>query len=141
MNSNLELEVRPSTVEGAGYGLFTKIDRKKGEYICNYDGEYLTLKQFNNRYKKKFPIYVLQIHNDLFIDAKDSESFGKYINNAKNSGLKSNCRFYINRKNHAVSVKSTKNIVANSELFIPYGRSYAIKSKNKSKRKKSPKLY
>jgi hypothetical protein len=140
MDSNLELEVKPSTIEGAGYGLFTKIDKKKGDYICNYDGEYLSLKQYNNRYKNKNPVYVLQLYHDLFIDAKNIESFGKYVNNSKNSGVKSNCKFYINRKNDAVSIKATKNISANSEIFVPYGRSYNIP---KSKRKKSsrPKLY
>ena len=47
------MEVRKSNI--AGNGLFTTIDRRKDEFICNYDGELLSHAQFVRKYKTRIP--------------------------------------------------------------------------------------
>ena len=118
------LEVKKSRV--AGKGLFTKISRKKNEFICFYQGEKLNQKQFSKKYKKKSPLYAFQVSKDYYIDAeKTTKTYGRYVNSSKGTGMGSNCKFSVSPQK-IISIKSTKKILPGKELLISYGKSYKL---------------
>ena len=123
------LRVRDSVI--AGKGLFTKIRREKGDFICTYDGDRLTHKQYSRRYKTKSPTYVLQVNGNHYIDGKkkDEGSYGRYINSCSGTDMTSNCKFCVNPVTKVVSVKATKDISKNEEILVSYGRSYNVGKK------------
>jgi hypothetical protein len=53
LKSDENLQIKKSTIPKAGLGLYTTIDRKKGEKICDYTGKLITTaeaKQNNSGY-------------------------------------------------------------------------------------------
>lgn len=108
------LKIKKSTIKDAGLGLFTIPSRRKNDYLTNYKGE-------RSRAKKQGD-YVLK-SGSTYIDAKDSNScVGRFINDARSSA-RNNSRFSSSYK-YPVSIRATKPIPANSEIFSAYGREY-----------------
>ena len=121
----LGLEVKDT--ERFGRGLFTKIPRKRGDTICNYDGNHLSAEELDLRYpinsSKELSTYVLQVTKNLFLDARSTQScVGRYINSCDSNKGICNARFSVYKKQ--VTIKATKNIKPNEQIFIAYGPNY-----------------
>jgi uncharacterized protein len=115
-----DFRIAPSTVPGAGLGLYTKISRQKGKLLLRYSGSVRPLEEFLALSDRSTSMrYGLRIGKKV-IDARHSHScLARFINTPK--GLSSpiyNCKFA------GVSVVAVRNIPAGSELFVGYGRSY-----------------
>lgn len=125
--------VAPSTIKGAGNGLFANRDYKYGEFVCKYGG------QVYDQRPTTPSNYIIQIKigRDLkYIDARYNGGPGRYINEHPTG--KNNTKFCV--IDGAVCVKTvTKNwavtnlgrgnkskiaVKSGAELFISYGDEY-----------------
>jgi hypothetical protein len=123
LEQECHLAVRKSTIPGAGWGLFTTIDRCKGERIVAYEG-----RRIDGHISGQ---YVLQLGSNCCIDASEpSSGVGRYVNCCRTQNKASgactgnNTRFVINRKNQTASIVAIKSIAADTEIFCGYGRAY-----------------
>lgn len=134
-----DLKVKKSTLPGAGKGLFTKENIKKGELVCEYEGELITWKEAIIRNDKNKGGYVYYISDKVCIDAFHyKKTFGRYANDAAGltriKGLRNNSVYFEKKKK--VFIKATRNIPAGSEVFVSYGKEYWDIMKEELKDKK-----
>ena len=120
-----ELTIRRSTIPGAGKGLFTKTPIAKGALIVEYKGKITTWKAVQEN--EHFNGYVFYINRNHVIDASRTlKAYGRYANDAKGlskiKGLRNNATYAIRR--HKVFIQATRNIPANSEILVDYGKEY-----------------
>ena len=121
------LKVKKSTLPDAGKGLFTLKDIKKGQLICEYEGEKITWNEAIKRNDKGKGGYVYYISDKVCIDAYTlKKTFGRYANDAAGlarvSKLRNNSTYH--EVKNRVYIKATRNIPAGSEVFVSYGRPY-----------------
>ncbi|MBL0342648.1 MAG: SET domain-containing protein [Bacteroidetes bacterium] len=141
--------VKKSTLPGAGKGLFTEKDIKKGKNVCEYEGELITWADAIERNDVGKGGYVYYINKNACIDAFDfKETFGRYANDAAGvgrvNGHRNNAVYH--EKGKKVFIRATRNIQAGSEVFVSYGRAYwnimkeeMAEKEAKKKKKKSRK--
>ncbi|RYY54094.1 MAG: SET domain-containing protein [Chitinophagaceae bacterium] len=118
------LQVKTSTIPGAGKGLFTKVFIPKDSFIIEYTGDIMPWKDVKHEWDNDYIYYVNAQH---VINARHrKDSIARYINDAngfsKIKGFSNNC-FY-KKIGTAVWVQAVKDIPARSELFVSYGRDY-----------------
>jgi len=113
------IEIRDSVISGKG--VFAVNSIRKGQILGCYEGEELTLEEFNNRYPFDNSVYVLDIGDGKFIDARDPEksNFARYINSPHGTTKKPNVVFL---KKGVIA--ALKKIQKNEELLVSYGRKY-----------------
>ncbi len=121
------LKVKKSTLPGAGKGLFTLNDIKKGQIVCEYEGERISWDQAIERNDKNKGGYVYFINKNNCIDAYHyKDTFGRYANDAAGvgriSGFRNNSTYDVVK--NKVYIRATRNITAGSEIFVSYGRGY-----------------
>lgn len=122
------LVVKPSTVPGAGKGLFTTVARNVGDVIVRYTGERLTQAQLDRRYGNRLAVYAIEIGHKRrgsrrrYIDAVDPQysSVARYINDCMEGTC--NADFIENGEN--VDVVANRRIAAGDEVFVSYGSEY-----------------
>jgi hypothetical protein len=124
-----DLAIKPSKIPKSGKGLFTLKAIAKNQKIVKYTGEIKTLDEYN----KNPSGYAVAISKGRVIDAASTQSeLGRYANDCRASNRKagqcngSNARFSVSYKGGTptIWIKSTKNIPANSEIYISYGHEY-----------------
>jgi uncharacterized protein len=121
------LKVKKSSLPKAGKGLFTEKEIKKGEVVCQYEGERITWAEAIRRNDKDKGGYVYYITKKNCIDAFEYEdTFGRYANDAAGlgrvKGLRNNSTYDV-RDNH-VYIVATRKIKAGAEVFVSYGKQY-----------------
>ncbi len=120
-----QLFLAPSTIPAAGTGLFTNTAIPKGTRIVEYKGHICTWKQACEKdHTNPYLFYVKRSH---VIDAKNYlKSLARYINDArgmsKTKGINNNCQFVV--EGLRVYIDAIKNISAQSEIFVSYGKEY-----------------
>jgi len=128
-----QLVVKHSTIPGSGKGLFTKKIIPKGARIVEYKGKITTWKEVkHNDGANGYIYYVTRNH---VIDAHTyKKAMARYANDAR--GLQkikgiSNNAVYVHDKLR-VFIEAAKDIPANSEILVAYGKEYwdAIKHNN-----------
>ncbi len=142
-----DLIVKKSKIKGAGKGLFTTKDIKKGERIVEYLGEIVTEAELDRRAEKDIYGYAFYISKKKCVDAYYTpKELARYANDAKGltkvKGVTNNC-CYVVYKNSGW-IKAEKNILANSEILVAYGAEYwkeirenlGLDKKKKSSKKK-----
>ena len=144
-----KLVVKHSTILGSGKGLFTKVFIPEGTRIVEYKGKISTWKDVDhNNGKNGYIYYVTRNH---VIDASSyKKALGRYANDAKGlkriKGINNNSVY--SRDNKRVYIESTKDIPANSEILVEYGKEYwdvirynarLMAKELKQNKKKSPK--
>jgi len=131
------LKVAPSTIEGAGNGLFAKSLIPKGAIVCYYTG-------YRHHYKSKQRLkdqaYVLRMENgwpkfdrknDGFVDALPTKDvLARFINDPRQEE-RCNVKFeHIQEPgNWHCPVVAQRDISAGEEVFISYGCLYWSRSK------------
>lgn len=125
--------VRDSAISGKGVFALKRIE--KGQVLGTYEGELLTLEEFSTRYPFDNSVYVLDIGDGQFIDARDPEksNFARYINSPRGTTKKPNIVFL--KKG---SIAALKRIQKDEELLVSYGRKYywnelKMKTKNEDR--------
>ena len=113
------LEIRQSTIIGAGNGVFATKDLRAKLSMGSYGGEVLTYNQLVAKYPDKLPEYVMYINRNRYIDGSVGGNILSMINSPRGTAKKANVRF--TRKGTVVTKSKIKN---GSELFVAYGTNY-----------------
>lgn len=119
-----QLEVKESSIPGAGKGLFTGKFISKGTRIAEYKGRIRTWEEVQHDDSNYYIFYVTETH---IIDAANyKKSPARYINDAKGlhkiKGLNNNAEFICDGMK--VFAEATKDIPAGAEIFVGYGKEY-----------------
>jgi len=142
-----DLYVKKSTIPDAGNGLFTKVAIEKGERIAEYKGKVLTWKQVGEIPEDQNG-YIFYFNKNHVINAwNNKKSLAHFANDAKGlvkiKSIKNNSEFTI--EGERCFLDAIRNIEADSEIFVDYGREYwqairyniKLEEKEKSKEKES----
>jgi hypothetical protein len=142
------LLVKKSTLPGAGKGLFTKIDIKKGTRIVEYKGQKVTWKEVEKMADDRNG-YVFYFTAKHCIDAwKTNKSVAHFANDAlgitRIKGVRNNSE-YVTEKKHCY-IEASKDIPKGAEILVGYGADYwkviryniRLAQKNKLKEGKKP---
>jgi hypothetical protein len=120
-----QLYVKTSTLPGSGKGLFTKKFIAKGTRIVEYKGRTRAWKEVQAD-EDESP-YIYYVKRNFVIDAlNDKKAMARYANDAR--GLQ-RVKDINNNAEYAedgvrVFIEATKDIPANSEIFVGYGPEY-----------------
>lgn len=121
------VEIRPSSIPGAGLGLFAIADIPKGTIIDMYHGTRLTKKELEEGDSVE-SMYIMQINKNLYIDSSKEKCIVAFTNDARGlnrtPGVRNNCYFALAPDNKNMFMKTSKNIKTGSELFTFYGKTY-----------------
>ena len=119
-----DLEIKTSTLPGAGKGLFTNVAIPKGTRIVEYKG---TVKTWDEAKQDPTNGYIYFLKPNHVIDGRDHpKSLARYANDAaglvraKDKG--NNARF--EPDGLRVFLVATKDIKAGDEIFVSYGKKY-----------------
>jgi len=120
-----QLVVKRSTLPGAGKGLFTKKSVPKGTRIVEYKGRITSWKDADHRNGGNGYIYYVKRYH--VIDALPRPSaLARYANDARGitrvKGVTNNAEYV--EDGLKVYIQATKDIPANSEIFVGYGKEY-----------------
>lgn len=139
-----QLRIKRSALPGAGKGLFTTKFIPKGTPIVEYKGKITSWKDADHQNGGNG--YIYYVKRDHVIDALPRpKALARYANDAQGlmrvKGITNNSDYV--EDGLKVYIESKKDIPANTEIFVGYGKEYwdvikAFKSskKNKSRTKK-----
>lgn len=123
----LHVEIRPSSIEGAGLGLFAVEDFQKGDFIVPYEGEFINEAELNRRYGDDTAKYALKVSKNVYIDSACSRGTGAFINQATKKTNNNAALFRgTSRRPQDSSVRALKAIKAGEEIFVSYGSKYTM---------------
>lgn len=122
-----DLVVKKSKLKGAGKGLFTKRDIKKGERIVEYIGEIVTEAELDRRAENDIFGYAFFISKNKCIDAYYTPNeLARYANDASGlkriKGIRNNSCYDVYK--NTGWIKAEKNIKAGEEILVSYGAEY-----------------
>ncbi len=120
-----QLVVKRSLLPKAGMGLFTRKFIPKGTRIVEYKGIVSTWKEADH--ENGLNAYIYFINRNLVINAsKDKKALARYANDAKGmaklKGVNNNSQYVLDNKK--VYIESIKDIEANGEILVAYGKDY-----------------
>jgi SET domain-containing protein len=125
------LYLKKSLIPGAGKGLFVKNEIKKGEIVCEYEGEIVPWSVCEKRAEQGHEGYAFFITKNRCVDAYfTKEAIARYANDAKGigrvEGLKNNTQYEIKTRQgeKRVFIVAIKNIKPNDEVLVDYGKEY-----------------
>ncbi len=120
-----QLYIRRSRLPGAGMGLFTRAEIRKGDRIVEYAGRRRKWKDV--KHLDGHNGYLLRLNRTTAIDARPVRSGkGRYANDAQGlvrvAGLRNNAEYltYGNR----VYIEATRNIRKGEEILVGYGEAF-----------------
>lgn len=120
-----QLEVKKSTIPGAGKGLFTKKMIGKGSLITEYIGTITTWKEVDHEEGNN--AYIYYVNRNYVIDAsKHTKSVARYANDARGlqrpKGFRNNSQYIM--ENNRVFIEAVSDIEAGGEILVSYGKEY-----------------
>jgi uncharacterized protein len=120
-----QLVVKRSSLPGAGKGLFTKKPIPKGTRIVEYKGRVTSWKDADHRNGGNGYIYYVKRYH--VIDALPyKKALARFANDARGmnrvKGITNNSQYL--EDGLKVYIQSTKDIPANAEIFVGYGKEY-----------------
>ena len=129
------VEVKRSTIPGAGKGIFAKLPLLPGDYITTYDGTYfknlhnVPLARMDRVYKISEFRYVVG-----YLEPRERRGLASFINTleketkAKNSNITKQYNARLVAHRGRVYLKAITKVNAGEELYAPYG---SMRVKNK----------
>jgi uncharacterized protein len=120
-----QLVVKRSTIPGSGKGLFTKKMIPKGTKIVEYRGKVTSWKDADHRNGGNGYIYYIKRYH--VIDAlRTPQALARYANDARGiskiKGITNNSEYI--EEGLKVYIVAKKDIPANSEILVGYGKEY-----------------
>jgi hypothetical protein len=118
------LRIRPSTIPGAGRGLFTTRPFMAGELVTHYTGDLADTPETRALVAPSH--YVASVTHDRLVDAaRTNTEPGRMINSPAASGRGTNCTWsvYPRGSNH-IRITASEDIPTGTELFVGYGPQY-----------------
>jgi SET domain-containing protein len=136
------LYLKKSGLPGAGFGLFTKVEIRKGTRIVEYKGRLQPWKEV--KHEDGYNPYLFKINSRIAVNAESyKKSFGRYANDARGfariKGLRNNSEYEVEGKK--VYIDAIRNIKRNEEILVEYGGNFwaLMKKIRKEKMKGSSK--
>lgn len=131
------MELRKSTIPGAGEGVFAKRKLKKGENLGMYYGDYLTTEEFhalpperqNYTWRLLSPVGQYE-----YVDAEPYKKYPgtnqynhpRYVNGAANDKQRARINTEVDQDGLTLYYRATKDIPKGKELICDYGASYFL---------------
>ena len=124
-----EVAVKQSQIPHAGNGLFAvngtdnnEIVFRKGDRICQYDGEHVAIDVLQQRYGNNTAPYAIQLNSGQASDGAIERTIGCLLNHSTKA--KANVRFTNPNAQNKVFIDAIKNIRNKQELLVNYGKQY-----------------
>lgn len=128
MSQCMLLELRHSTIPGAGLGLFAVgegVVFRRGQEVCSYGGEPITAEEARRRYQGHTGPYLICGSRDYYEDGALRRGAGAMVNHAASRAA--NARFsYCARAPPGARFKllAVRPILGGQEVLCNYGRAY-----------------
>jgi hypothetical protein len=127
LRSKLGIDVRPSTLSGAGMGLFAYKTFPKGRQVASYSGKIIDASE------AKDSEYAVSWGRGKVVDAKSTQnSVGRYANTCRGADKRrkkcrgNNVKLARDFARKRISLKATKKIQKGDEIFNTYGSGFRI---------------
>jgi hypothetical protein len=127
LRSKLGIDVRPSTLSGAGMGLFAYKTFPKGRQVASYSGKIIAASE------AKDSEYAVSWGRGKVVDAKSTQnSVGRYANTCRGADKRrkkcrgNNVKLARDFARKRISLKATKKIQKGDEIFNTYGSGFRI---------------
>lgn len=122
---SIEPKVLPSSIPGAGFGLFATRDYDQGDFVTRYGGVEITEEDhIKNHHRSE---YVIRTRSGALIDAvvvlHPLKEKGRWINDARGTKFLNNC-FWYERNRGLLFVLTLSPVKMGEEFFIDYGDKY-----------------
>jgi hypothetical protein len=115
-----DFEIRTSTIEGAGMGLFAKHRIEEEDTIGYYTGEIMTDKEFYDP-ARPFSAYVLWVcRTHIILGEGPKANYTRYINHDDNP----NAFLVTSSRWKTARFEALRTIEAGEEIFFNYGEDY-----------------
>lgn len=120
-----QLTIKPSSLPGAGQGLFTTQFIPKGTLIIEYKGRISAWKDVNHDNGNNG--YIYYVNRNHVIDAsKYPSELARYANDARGltkvPGITNNAEY--SEEGKKVYIRAKKNIQPGEEILVAYGKEY-----------------
>jgi uncharacterized protein len=119
-----QVEIRDSSLPGAGKGLFAKIFIPKNTRIVEYKGKISAWKEVDNNGDIGYIYYVTRSH--VINAATYPKALARYANDARGisrvKGVTNNSEYV--EEGLKVYIKSNKDIHPGQEILVDYGKEY-----------------
>lgn len=100
----------------AGLGLFACTEFKKGDFIIQYTGEYITHDEADRRGGK----YLFILDDKTVVDGKGRENTARYINHS----CRPNAEAEVDEDEQIIRILAKKTIKPGDEITYDYGKDY-----------------
>lgn len=100
----------------SGLGLFATQDFKRGDFIIEYTGEYISREEADRRGGK----YLFTVNKNLVIDGKERSNTARYINHA----CRPNSYAELDEEEERIRIYAKRKITSGEEITYHYGREY-----------------
>ena len=132
LQRKLGLEVKRSTIDGAGLGVFACRRFESGQRVCRYHSERLRKREYERRYGKTDwqTSYLLEL-DEFYVDGTYVRGVDAMINDGL-SDEKNNVEFLES------GVYATRDIEIGQEIFVSYGPAYWVESSDTSSNDGAP---
>lgn len=119
-------QIKKSTIEGAGLGLFARRAFKTEDVIATYTGDLIpTGAGWDREDGFEGSQYVLELSEQVAVDAaRTNTGDGRMMNDPRGTGQRANVRFCANQRTKTVTMRATRNIKAGDEFLVSYGRGF-----------------
>lgn len=115
-----DFEVRTSTIEGAGKGLFAKRTIEAEDTIGYYTGEIITEKEFHDP-ERPFSAYVLWVcRTHVIIGEGPKANYTRFINHSDEP----NAFLVVSSRWKSARFEALRRIEPGEEIFFDYGDDY-----------------
>jgi len=124
-----QVYVAPSTIPGAGFGLFTRQPRRSGDFLASYTGRLLSARKNQRTFPWAGGSYMLYIDARHALDAADPTcGVGRFANTARGDNVQrsNNARYAVDKKRKSADIVATRCMQANDEIFVAYGLAYRM---------------
>jgi len=100
----------------AGLGVFAQGEFKRSDFIIEYTGERITVKEADRRGGK----YLFTVSKEFTIDGKGRENTSRYLNHS----CKPNAEAVLDEDELRVRIYAKKKILPGEEITYDYGKEY-----------------
>lgn len=138
------VQIKPSTIPGAGKGLFATRTVPKGSWLCPYVGEQTTMSCIHKRYPGTMTApYTMQLPGGIAVDSALVRGIGSLANGKFNADKtvsslgRHNCVARVRPVGDGIPgpwLKTTKTIKGGREIFLWYGEKYALQHNHSTSR-------
>lgn len=118
--TEVDFEIKPSTIEGAGLGLFTKVPIAEETTIGYYTGKVIQEKEFYDP-DRPFSPYVLWVcRTHIIIGEGPDANYTRFINHSDEP----NAFLTVSTRWKTARFEALRPIQAGEEIFFDYGEDY-----------------